>query len=57
MSPPSPQRSARTLGGSATGKRIPIAVGTNVGHLRQYSDQPQAGKVYFILFANREHTI
>lgn len=41
----------------ATGKEVPIAVGTKVGHLRQYSDQPQAGKIYFILFANRERAI
>jgi hypothetical protein len=39
----------------ATGRQATVAVGSQVGELRQYAQGPVAGRVYFILFANPEH--
>ncbi len=41
----------------ATGKEIVIAVGTKIGALRQFSEQPERGSVYFMLFGNRGRLI
>ena len=41
----------------APGKEIAIAVGTKIGALRQFSEQPERGSVYFMLFGNRGRLI